>query len=134
MTKLMLILGFKQCKSNTSIYYFIDKKTKKLIIVIVYINDVCFISSKDSFVVATTRQNGTRSLLTSAKLSDGYLVVGIYKRTRQGTLAALLLYLYKLHVVRATTILTCPYVHASSCPITHPHVFSLRLPCFLHMP
>ena len=48
MTKLMLILGFKQCKSDTSIYYFIDKKTKKLIIVIVYINDVCFISSKDS--------------------------------------------------------------------------------------
>jgi len=29
------------------------------------------------YVVATTRQNGTRSLLTSAKLSDGYLVVGI---------------------------------------------------------
>jgi len=25
--------------------------------------------------------------------------------------------------------------HASiSCPITHPHVFSLRLPCFLHVP
>ena len=28
-------------------------------------------------VVATTRWNGTRSLLTSAKLSIGYLVVGI---------------------------------------------------------
>jgi len=28
-------------------------------------------------VVATTRRNGTRSLLTSAKLSVGYLVVGI---------------------------------------------------------
>ena len=28
-------------------------------------------------VVATTRQNGTRSLLTSAKLLVGYLVVGI---------------------------------------------------------
>jgi len=28
-------------------------------------------------VVATTHQNGTRSLLTSAKLSVGYLVVGI---------------------------------------------------------
>jgi len=26
-------------------------------------------------------------------------------------------------------------VHAlSSCSITHPHVFSIRLPCFLHMP
>jgi len=29
------------------------------------------------FVVATTRRNGTRSLLTSAKLSVDYLVVGI---------------------------------------------------------
>jgi len=72
-----------------------------------------------------------------AKLSVGLSSKewGNYKRTRQGALAALLLYLYKLHVVRATTILTCPYVHASSsCPITHPHVFSLRPPCFLHVP
>ena len=59
-------------------------------------------------VVATTRCNGTRSLLTSAKLTEGYLVVGIYKRTRQGALAALLLYLYNLQVVRATTILLLP--------------------------
>jgi len=58
-----------------------------------------------------------------------------YKRTRQGALTALLLYLYKLHVVHATTILTYPYVHAlSSCPITHLHVFSLRPSCFLHVP
>jgi len=60
---------------------------------------------------------------------------GDYKRTQQGALTVLLLYLYKLHVVRATTILTYPYVHASSsCPITHPHMFSLRPPCFLHVP
>jgi len=59
---------------------------------------------------------------------------GDYKRTRQGALAVLLLYLYKLHMVYATTILTSPYVHASSsCPITHPHVFSLRPPCFLYV-
>jgi len=72
-----------------------------------------------------------------AKLSNGLSSKewGNYKRTWQGVLAALLLYLYKLHVVRATTILTGPYVHASSsCPITHPHVFSLRPPCFLHVP
>ena len=31
--------------------------------------------------------------------------------------------------------LSCPNVHASfSCLITHPHVFSLRPPCFLHVP
>ena len=38
MTKLMLVLGFKQYKFNTSIYYFIDEKTRKLVIAIVYIN------------------------------------------------------------------------------------------------
>ena len=52
---------------------------------------------------------------------------GNYKRTQQGALAALLLYLYKLHVVCATTILTCSYVHAlSSCPITHPPYIYLK--------
>jgi len=72
-----------------------------------------------------------------AKLSNGLASKewGNYKRTRQGALAVLLLYLYKLYVVCATTILTGPYVHASSsCPITHPHVFSSRPPCFLHVP
>ena len=72
-----------------------------------------------------------------AKLSVGLLSKEWrnYKRTRQGALAALLLYLYNLHVVRATTILTNPKVHAStSCLVTHPHVFSIRLLCFLHVP
>jgi len=60
---------------------------------------------------------------------------GDYKRARQGALTVLLLYLYYYIVVRATTILTGPYVHASSSyPITHPHVFFLRPPCFLHVP
>ena len=67
----------------------------------------------------------------------GYQVKsGDYKRTRQGALAALLLYLYKLHVVRATTI-CLPHVHLPCfylMSITHPHVFSIRLPCFLHVP
>ena len=48
-------------------------------------------------VVATTHRNGTRSLLTSAKLLVGYLVVGIYKRTQQG----------------AFTILSTIYIHSS---------------------
>ena len=55
-----------------------------------------FTKQKVLFVVATTCQNGTCDMLTSAKLSVGYLVVGIYKRTWQGALAALLPYLYKL--------------------------------------
>ena len=47
MTKSMLTLGFKQCKSNANVYYFIDKKTRELVIAIIYINNVCFMSSKD---------------------------------------------------------------------------------------
>ena len=42
----MLALEFKQCKSNTGMYYFIDKKIRKLVTAIIYINNVCFISSK----------------------------------------------------------------------------------------
>jgi len=40
MTKSMLALGFMQYKSDASMYYFIDKETRKLIIAIVYINNV----------------------------------------------------------------------------------------------
>jgi len=76
-------------------------------------------------VVATTHQNGTCDMLTSAKLLVGYLVVGIYKRTRQGALAALLPYLYKLQVVYATTM-CLPHVYSAvtvqdctSCPNVH---------------
>ena len=45
---------------------------------------------------------------------------GDYKRTQQGALVTLLLYLYKLCVVCATTISTYPNVHTSSSySITH---------------
>ena len=58
-----------------------------------------------------------------------------YKRTRQGAFATLILYLYYRLLVCATTIFTYYNVHAlSSCPITHLHMFSLRPPCFLHVP
>jgi len=59
-----------------------------------------------------------------------------YKRTRQGALAVLLLYLYKYIMVCATTM-RLPHVHPPYfylMSITHPHVFSIRLPCFLHVP
>ena len=60
---------------------------------------------------------------------------GDYKRTWQGVLAVLILYIYYKLLVHATTIITCPYVHTSfSCPITHLHVFFLRPPYFLHVP
>jgi len=42
----MLALEFKQCKSDTNIYYFIDEENRELVIAIIYINDVCFIGLK----------------------------------------------------------------------------------------
>jgi len=46
MTKSILALRFKQCTSDTSMYYFIDEETSELIIVIIYVDDVCFMNSK----------------------------------------------------------------------------------------
>ena len=48
--KLMLALGFKRCKSDAGIYYYHDKKTKALVIAIVYVDDVCFIGTKGSLL------------------------------------------------------------------------------------
>ena len=50
MTKSILALGFKWCKSNVSMYYFINKETRKLVIAIFHVNNVCFIGSKDSLL------------------------------------------------------------------------------------
>ena len=43
----MLVLDFKQYKSNTGIYYYLSKITRGLVIAIVYVNDIYFMSSKD---------------------------------------------------------------------------------------
>ena len=45
-TKSMLALGFKRCKSNTGVYYYHDKKIKALVIATVYVDDVCFMGTK----------------------------------------------------------------------------------------
>ena len=37
-------------------YYFIDKKTRELVIAIIYVNDVCFISSKDFLLLLELKQ------------------------------------------------------------------------------
>jgi len=42
----MLALGFKQCKSNADIYYFVGEENRELVIAIIYVDDVCFIGSK----------------------------------------------------------------------------------------
>jgi len=41
------MIEFKWYKFDTSVYYFIDKETRKLFIVIIYINDICFTGLKD---------------------------------------------------------------------------------------
>ena len=46
MNKSMLALEFKQYKSNTGIYYFINEENRELVIAIIYVDDVCFIGSK----------------------------------------------------------------------------------------
>ena len=51
MTKSILALGFKRCKSDAGIYYYHDKKTKALVIAIVYVNDICFMSTKGSLLL-----------------------------------------------------------------------------------
>jgi hypothetical protein len=37
-----------QCKSNASVYYFCDLKTCELVIAVVYIDDIGFLSQKNS--------------------------------------------------------------------------------------
>jgi len=43
----MLVLRSKWYKSNAGVYYFITEETIKLVIAIIYVNDVCFIVLKD---------------------------------------------------------------------------------------
>jgi len=56
MTKSMLALEFKQCKSNTSIYYFIDEKTRELVIIIVYVDNIYFMGLKDFLLLLELKQ------------------------------------------------------------------------------
>jgi len=52
----MSALRFKQYKSNAGVYYFINKETRKLVIAIVYINDVYFMGSKDFLLLLKLKQ------------------------------------------------------------------------------
>ena len=52
MTKSILALEFKQYKSDTSIYYFIDEETRELVITIVYIYDsLLLLKLKQKFIM-----------------------------------------------------------------------------------
>jgi len=77
-------------------------------------------------VVATTRRNGTHSLLTSAKLSVGYLVMGITKELdKEPSLHCSSIYIN----TRWSMLQQCVYLMS----ITYPHVFSIRPPCRIHV-
>jgi len=56
MTNSMLALRFKRCKSNAGIYYYHDKKTKALVIAIVYVDDVCFMGTKGFLLLNELKQ------------------------------------------------------------------------------
>ena len=56
MTKSMLALGFKQYNSYASLYYFIDEKTRELVISIVYVDNVCFIDLKKFLLLLKLKQ------------------------------------------------------------------------------
>jgi len=75
-------------------------------------------------VVATTCRNGTRSLLTSAKLSDGYLVVEITRELDKEPSLYYPLYIYMAPGLCYNNI----YPALKSIPL--PHVLLLIHMCF----
>jgi len=52
----MLALGLKQCKSNTGVYYYHDKKTRALVIAIIYVDDICFMGTRGSLLLKELKQ------------------------------------------------------------------------------
>jgi hypothetical protein len=48
LTTSMTELGFTQCKSNAGVYFFCDPKTHKLVITVVYVDDISFLDQKNS--------------------------------------------------------------------------------------
>jgi len=87
-------------------------------------------------VVATTHWNSTHDMLTSAKLSVGYLVVGITRElNKEPSLHCSSIYTTTSWSMLQQYIYLMSIHHAStSYSITYPHMFFLRPPCFLHVP
>ena len=79
-------------------------------------------------VVATTHQNSTCSMLTSAKLSVGYLVVGITRKLDKEPL----LHYSSIYTSISWSILQ-QYLPALMSMLL-PHVLLLRPPCHIHVP
>ena len=84
------------------------------------------------FVVATTHWNSTRSMLTSAKLIEGYLVVWIARELNKEPL----LHCSSIYInTRWSMLQQCVYLMSYySSTMLLPHVFLLRSPCHIHVP
>ena len=79
-------------------------------------------------VVATTRRNGTHSLLTSAKLSEDYLVVGITRELDKEPS----LHCSSIYINTRWSVLQQYLLALMSMPL--PHVLLLRPPCHIYVP
>jgi hypothetical protein len=49
-------LGFKRCTSDAGVYYYVDPKTKQLIIALVYVDDVAIIGKRTSIYIDLKKQ------------------------------------------------------------------------------
>ena len=89
------------------------------------------------YVVATTRHSRTNDLITSKALSRlSSNEWGITRElNKEPSLHCSSIYIIYMWSVLQQYVYLMSIHHAStSCLITHPHVFSIRLPCFLHVP
>jgi len=86
------------------------------------------IEQQDILVVATTCQNSTCSLLTSAKLSVGYLVVGITRELNKEPS----LYCSSIYTTTSWSVLQQYLLALMSIPL--PHVLLLRPLCHIYVP
>jgi len=78
-------------------------------------------------VVATTCRNGTCNMLTLAKLSVGYLVVGITRELDKEPL----LHCSSIYINTMWSMLQQYLLALMSIPL--PHVLLLRPPCCIHV-
>ena len=79
-------------------------------------------------VIATTCWNGTCSMLTLTKLTEGYLVVGIIRKLDK----ELSLYCSSIYINITWSILQQYLLALMSMPL--PHILLLRPPCHMYVP
>jgi len=87
------------------------------------------------YVVATTRQNGTYNMLTSAKLLVGYLVVGITRElNKEPSLHCSSIYINTMWSVLQQYLLVLMSMSLPHVLLLIYHASTSRPPCHVHMP